>query len=149
MRSRSLRRLAGSLMLLALGLAAAPAWPERMMRLGAFEAHYSLVPTTLLKPDVAARYDISRGRDRALLNVTILDAQGQPVRVRVSGVVRDLLGQTRDIDFREVIDGEAVYHLAEIRHPDQEVLRFSIHVHIPDGGAHEIAFQQKMYWEGR
>ena len=140
-------RCLGVFLALSLCLAAGPAWPERMQRMGEFEAHYSLVPTTLLNADVATRYRISRGRDRALLNVTILDADARPVQARVSGVVRDLLGQVRDIDFQQVLDGEAVYYLAVIRHDDQEVLRFSIDVGIPGGGAHELAFQQKMYWQ--
>ena len=145
--SPTLRRLAWMLLLAA--VAAAPAWAERMQRLGKFQAHYSLVPTTLLNAGVASRYDISRGRDRALLNVTILDPASGPVRADVSGVVRDLLGQARDIAFRQVVEGEAIYYLAEIRHDDQEVLRFAIDVRTPDGAAHQVTFQQKMYWEGR
>jgi len=128
-------------------LATPPVWAERMMRFGNFEAHYSLVPTTLLKPVVASRYDIVRGRDRALLNVSVLEGGERAVRAHVTGVVRDLMGQVREITFREVVEGEAVYYLSEIRHDDQEVLRFSIALRTPDGRQHELAFQQKMYWE--
>lgn len=142
--SRSTRVLAAAVLA---GLLAMPAWAERMTRIGTFEAHYSLVPTTLLSPRVAAEYQIARGRDRALLNVTILNADGEPVQARVQGVVRDLLGQPDDIGFREVLEGEAVYYLAEIRYPDQEVLRFTIDVGTPDGGSHQFSFQQTMYWE--
>ena len=141
------RRLIGAAMLGA--LLALPAWAERMERLGPFEAHYSLFPTLMLSPDVAGNYGIARGRDRALLNVSILDGDGKPVRAEVSGVVRDLLGQPKPIGFREVLEGEAVYYLAEIRHADEEVLRFTIDVRTPDGVSRSFAFQQKMYWEER
>lgn len=130
-------------------LISAPASAERMQRIGPFEAHYSLVPTTMLSAEVAAGYRITRGRDRALLNVTILDESAMPVQAEVSGVVRDLLGQPSDVAFREVLEGDAVYYLAEIRHEDQEVLRFTIDVGTPDGGTHQVTFQQKMYWSDR
>lgn len=130
-------------------LLACSGWAERMQPMGSYEAHYSLVPTLLLKADVVARYGISRGRDRALLNVSVLDADGQPVRATVTGIVRDLLGQQRDLGFREVVEGEAVYYLAGVRHDDREVLRFAIRVTTPDGRVHPLEFQQKMYWEGR
>jgi hypothetical protein len=129
------------------GLLVVDASAERMTRIGSFEAHYSLVPTMLLSPAVAADYRIARGRDRALLNVTILNARSEAVQARVRGVVRDLLGIPADIGFREVLEGEAVYYLAEIRYPDQEVLRFTIDVDTPDGASHQFSFQQKMYWE--
>lgn len=140
----SLRWLAFTL--LALG-PTGPALAERMQSFGQHEAHYSLVPTTLLAAAVAADYGISRGRDRALLNVSILDAGGHPVQAQVSGTVKDLLGQQREIAFREIVEGEAVYYLAEIRHSDREVLRFAIDIETAGGETHQLTFQQKMYWE--
>lgn len=144
MRSRVLR-LIGAVLLGALLIL--PAWAERMQRLGRFEAHYSLIPTLMLSANVAGEYAIARGRDRALLNVSILDPDGKPVQATVTGVVRDLLGQPNPIAFREVLEGDAVYYLAEIRHANQEVLRFAIDVQTPDGASHRFAFQQTMYWE--
>lgn len=124
-----------------------PALAERMQTFGQHEAHYSLVPTTMLSPAVAADYGISRGGDRALLNVSILDAGGNPVQAQVSGTVKDLLGQQREIGFREIVEGQAVYYLAEVRHSDREVLRFAIHIKTAGGESHQLAFQQMMYWE--
>ncbi len=120
---------------------------ERMQRLGAYEVHYSLIPTLMLKPDIAAGYGISRGNDRALLNVSVIDPGNGPVQAGVDGVVRDLLGLTRTLDFQEVVEGEAVYYLATLRHDDQETLRFDIDIATPDGRRHRLEFQQKMYRE--
>jgi hypothetical protein len=141
------RRLAWAL-LLALGLGAV-AQAEQMQRIGSFEAHYSVVPTMFLKPDVAARYGITRGRDRALVNVAVLDRDDAPVRAAVSGRIRNLLEQDQPLEFREVTEGEAVYYLAEIRHGDRDVLRFAIDIETPDQTDHLVEFQQRMYWDGR
>jgi hypothetical protein len=129
--------------------AAATAAAERMQPIGDYRAHYSLVPTLFLKPEIAASYGIRRSRDRALLNVSILDADGAPVRASVSGTVRNLLEQQHALSLREVVEGSAVYYLAEVRHSDREVLRFAFDIVTPDGQRHRLTFQQQMYWEGR
>lgn len=133
-----------SIVLLAL-LPVTQAVAEQFKRLGGYEGHYSLVPTTFLTPEVAASYGITRARDRALLNVSIIQPGTGPVRAEVSGSVKDLLGSVRELQFEEVIEGDSVYYLATIRHGEEEVLRFAIDVRTPDGGRHQLGFQQKTY----
>lgn len=133
-----------SIVLLAL-LPTTHALAEQFKRLGGYEGHYSLVPTTFLTPEVAADYGITRARDRALLNVSIIQPGAGPVRAQVSGTVKDLLGSVRELAFEEVIEGDSVYYLATVRHGAEEVLRFAIDVRTPDGGRHRLAFQQKTY----
>lgn len=122
---------------------------ERMQEIGDHRAHYSLVPTLFLKADIAAGYGIRRARDRALLSISVLDADRTPVRAAVTGTMRNLLEQTQPLEIREVVEGSAVYYLAEVRHSDREVLRFAIDIVTPDGRSHRLSFQQQMYWEGR
>ncbi|MEQ8858306.1 MAG: DUF4426 domain-containing protein [Pseudomonadales bacterium] len=126
-----------------------PASAEQFRQLGAYQGHYSLVPTTFLSPEVAADYGITRGRDRALLNVSIIDPDAGPVRAEVTGTVRDLLGIVQPLEFEEILEGDAVYYLATVKHADQEVLRFAIDVRTPDGASHLLTFQQKTYWDDR
>lgn len=120
---------------------------EQKQDIGGYEAHYSVIATTFLRPEIAADYGITRARDRALLNVAIIDPASGPVKAEVSGAVKDLLSQTRALEFSEVEEGEAVYYLATLRHDDQETLRFTVTVRTPDGASHELRFQQKMYFE--
>ncbi len=61
---------------------------EQMQQLGQWDVHYILLPTTLLKPDVAASYGITRGRDRALLNVSVLNREQLPTAVAIDGHMR-------------------------------------------------------------
>lgn len=126
-------------------LAAGPLRAEQMQRLGAYQAHYSVVPTLFLKADIADHYDIRRGQDRALLNISVLGADGMPVQADLAGRVTNLLNQAQPLAFREVTEGNAVYYLAELKHTDQEVLRFAVTVQTPDGATHQLEFQQKMY----
>jgi len=119
---------------------------EQKQQVGAYEVHYIILPTTFLKPDIATRYNLTRGRDRALINVSIVDAQGRGHRGTVTGRSRNLLGQSQTLDFTEVTEQDAVYYLALLRHADEEHHRVELHVEVPDGEQATIELQQTMYW---
>ncbi|MGD8416655.1 MAG: DUF4426 domain-containing protein [Pseudomonadales bacterium] len=122
---------------------------EQMQRLGPFQAHYAVVQSTFFDETVARRYEIVRGRDRAVVNVSILDADGKPVSATVEGSVTNLLGQVTPMAFKEIREGEAVYYLAQIKHTDRETLRFKVAITTPDGIERQLDFQQQMFWDGR
>ena len=65
MKSITNRTAAGCLVMLAC-LTASVSHAQQMRRFGDYEIHYIVIPTTTLQPDIAARYDISRGKDKAL-----------------------------------------------------------------------------------
>ena len=138
-----------SILALVLANACLDANAEQKQQLGPWEAHYALVPTSFLKPDIAARYEITRGRDRAMLNISVLDEAGNAVAVDITGTVINLLSQRQPIEFREVREGPAIYYLAQVKHTDREVLRFEVDITPPDGSDRRLKFQQKMYWDGR
>ena len=122
---------------------------EQKQMLGPYEAHYVVVQSTFFSEEVAGKYGIVRGRDRALMNLSFLDESLTPVAVSLNGISKNLLSQEVDLEFREVREGDAIYYLAEVRHTDRETLRFRIQVTTPDGEVRELAFQQQMFWDGR
>ncbi|HEY5646036.1 MAG TPA: DUF4426 domain-containing protein [Pseudomonadales bacterium] len=134
---------------LAVCLLALPVPPraEQMQRLGPFEVHYVVVQSTFFSSEIASRYAIVRGRDRALLNISVLDETGSAVPVVIAGTVTNLLGQVAPLEFREVTEGPAVYYLAEIKHTDRETLRFAATITGHDGVPRELRFQQQMFWD--
>ncbi len=127
--------------------AALPAGAEQSQTFGDYEVHYIVVPTTFLKADIAANYNLTRSKNRALVNVSVLNADDEPVAAGVSGRSENLLGQGQVLEFKEIREGPAIYYLALLRHGDEEFHRVAIDVALPDGSSGEIRFQQKMYWE--
>ena len=125
---------------------ASPAQAEQKVVNGEYEIHYIVFPTTFLRPSIAAQYDLPRGKNRALVNVSVLEA-GKPVKANVAGSSRNLLEQRQSLEFREVDEGNAVYYLALISHADEENHRVEIQVDLPNGKVQDINFVQKMYWE--
>ncbi|MCR9261723.1 MAG: DUF4426 domain-containing protein [Pseudomonadaceae bacterium] len=124
-----------------------PAHAEQKEIFSDYEVHYILLPTTFLKADIADKYNLRRSKDRALVNVSVLDLQGTPVKAEVRGSSENLLGQRQNLTFDEVIEGEAIYYLALLRYADEEFQRVALNVVLPDGELAEIKFQQKMYWD--
>jgi len=120
---------------------------EQMQAFGDWEVHYSLFPTEFLNPQIASQYQVTRGRDRALLNISVLDVNDNPVRAEVAGTMTNLLSQQQSLAFREILEGVAVYYLAPVRHTDREVLRFRITIRPPGDGEKVLTFQQTMYWD--
>ncbi len=123
---------------------------EQYKRLGAWDVHYVLLPTTFLKPEIASSYGVRRAGDLALLNISVLSPDGgAPAPAAVEGSVTNLLGQRQRLSFREVREDAAIYYLATIRHTDREVLRFEVLITPPDEIQQTLRFQQQVYVEGR
>jgi Domain of unknown function (DUF4426) len=122
---------------------------EQVRRLGSWDVHYIVVRTSFLKPEIAERNGIVRGRDRAFLNISVLGPDGQPVTAEVSGTSRNLLEQVTTLEFREVREGNARYYLAQFQHTDRDTLRFAIDIVPPDGKRQRLTFQQQMYEDDR
>ena len=137
------------LLTLALLCCALPAVADQKQKLGAYDVHYIVVPTSFFNTDIATQYNIVRGKDRALMNISVLNEEGVPVQALIEGYMTNLLGQQQRLDFKEVTEGDAVYYLAPIKHTDRETLRFTVEIATPDDQTHQLKFQQQMYWDGR
>lgn len=116
---------------------------------GDYVVHFNALTTDFLSPAVASSYGITRSRNRALINVSVmkkaLGVGTEPQRARVTGRSANLRGQTRTLEFREVRDGPAIYYLAEIGVDDGETLDFTIDA-APEGGEPlSVRFRQQFF----
>ena len=118
-----------------------------------FTIHYNAINTSQLPPQVAQSYGIQRSSSRALLNITILDnASGEPVPVQASAIsasARNLTGQTRSIELREVNESdEAIYYIGQFRVNNMETFDFTVTANV-EGRAEplELKFRQQFYTE--
>ena len=138
--------------LLALLVVFAPvlaAQDAHLVEVGEYTVHYNALPTTLLTPEVARQYGITRSSGRALLNVSVIrDQDGLPTGIpaRISAAATNLNGQRQDLNVREVREAEAIYYLAEARFQDQETLTFDLEV-TPEGSDEVIRtrFSQQFF----
>jgi len=124
---------------------AAAATAEQFHAFGDVEVHYSVVNTQFLDRDITDHYGIERGRDRAIINVAVLDRDGKPLLATVSGATLNLLNQTEPLSFRTIDEPPSVYFIAPFRYTDGDVLRFRLEVEMPGRAPMRFEFQQPMY----
>ena len=83
-----------------------------------------------------------------LLGLSALPAHAVLIgKASISGQVRNLIGQSRTLEFRQVREGEAIYYLAQFDFDSREVLTFQLSVQTPGGVAHSLNFNQEMFPE--
>ncbi|MEZ8825554.1 DUF4426 domain-containing protein [Vibrio amylolyticus] len=114
------------------------------------EVHYSAFNSTFITKEIATSYNLKRNGYSAILNISVLDNSlaGKPaITAKVSGSARNLIGQTRQLTFREVKEADAIYYLAEFPISNEENLTFNIDIHAGNSGAGPLTFSQKFYVE--
>ena len=125
-------------------LLALPAVAERKQTFGELDVHYSVFNSSFLQPDVAAAAGLTRSKTVGVLNIAALkDGKGQAAKV--SGTLKNLLGQTSELKFKQVLESGAVYYLAEFPLRQREMLTFSIQVQIGDAASQTITFNQEVF----
>ena len=136
-----MRRFVSLLFCLLLSL---PAFAERKETFGELAVHYSVFNSSFLQPDIAAAVGLNRSKTIGVLNISALkDGQGQPAKV--SGSVKNLLGQSSSLQFKQVLESGAVYYLAEFPLRQREVLTFTIQVQVGDGAPNTLTFNQEVF----
>lgn len=131
-------------------LLALPASAENAQDFGDYVVHFNALTTDNLPPTVTREYGITRSKNRAMLNVTVLKkvlgTTGQPVSAKVGATVSNLTGQQRDIELREIREGSAIYYIGEFGVNHEENLDFSV-VALPEGHDRplRVQFQQRFF----
>ncbi len=148
-----LRRSPGACLALAafwLTIAASVSQAQLSERFGPYELHYSVVNTTFLEPAVAAEYGITRGRRRAIINLSLREHLDDGTTVArtmdLKGSSRDLTAQSIDFDFMEVREGPAIYYIGEFKFINREYRFFDVNF-AADGSDErfDFSFKHQMY----
>lgn len=126
---------------------------EQKQVFGDYEVHYIGLNSTFLTPEVAKAYDITRSGSLGYLSVSILKkaAKGElakPVSGRVEGQLRNLIGQAKTLQFKQVKESNAVYYITTFRFDDEDMYNLNLKV-TPDGQTRtfDVKFSQRFYQE--
>ncbi|MEM1173788.1 MAG: DUF4426 domain-containing protein [Pseudomonadota bacterium] len=109
--------------------------------------HFSAISTDGLPREVAQAYDIVRSKNRAMLNLSIVTADGgMPVPASIDVKTVNLTGQAKTITMRQIDEQDAIYYIGVLPVANRETLIFEIGVR-PDGDTrtHQVRFQRQFY----
>ena len=134
-------------------MASSPSVAQQAQEFGDYVVHYNALSSSLITPEVAKAYGIRRSDSRALINISVLKPAGEQTATAVKAAVtttgRNLTGQTRKIEMREIDDGDgAIYYIGELSVRNMETFDFTVVV-IPEGQSKplNIKFRQQFYTE--
>jgi predicted Zn-dependent protease len=113
--------------------------------LGNWQVHYIAFPSTFLQPSIAKNYNIERSNYNAVINISVLDKTSKKAqKVSLSGVAKNLVGQSKKLKFKEIVDGESVYYIATLTYSNEETFRFYLDVR-SGNKSERLFFHQKFY----
>lgn len=141
-------------LILSLAMIAVPAYADRgemKQVFGDYEVHYIGLNSSFLTPDVAEAYGIPRSRSLGFLNISILkktDQEGvlESLTGSVTGTMKNLIGQKKALEFREVVERDAVYYISTFRFDQEDVYKIELAVQ-PKGETRtfDVKFDQRFY----
>ena len=127
----SLKNLSQLFALLAL-LCSSTLLAENSTSNGGYTIHHNALSTEMLLPDVAKAYGIKRSKQRALLNIAVIKDQagtaGTPVTAEITVKATNLIGQLKEIELREVREGDAIYYISDFPVANRERVNFILTV---------------------
>ena len=143
-----MKKLMRTLILLA-ALTTLTAQAQQAMDFDDYSIHYNALNSSLITPEVAKAYGIRRSDSRALINISVLKKGGDATRAQVTATGRNLTGQTRKVEMREVNEGDgAIYYIGELSVRNMETFDFTVLV-TPEGNdkPYTVEFRQQFYTE--
>jgi hypothetical protein len=143
-----MKKLMKTLVLLA-ALTSLPAIAQQAMEFDDYTIHYNALSSSLITPEVAKAYGIRRSDSRALINISVLKNGDSAAKAHVTATGRNLTGQTRNVDMREISEGDgAIYYIGELSVRNMETFDFTVLV-TPEGNdkPYTVKFRQQFYTE--
>ena len=120
---------------------------ENQQNFGEYTVHYSVFNSTFILPDVAKANGIKRSKYESLLNISVTrnDEHGG-VPVNISGSVKNLLQQAKQLEFKTIQEKNTVYYIAPVRVSGKEVLHFDLSV-LPENvrAPYKVKFTKTLY----
>ena len=115
-----------------------------------YEVHYIALASTFLDEEVAKQYKLVRSRSLGLVNISIIRVDKDGKRKAVGGAVQaemiNEIRQSQYLSFQQIVEGDAIYYLAQLQYREGELLTFDVTVY-PEGGtqALKLRFVQNFY----
>ena len=126
-----------------------PRYAEQAIYSPDYDIHYNAFNTMMVPPEVAQSYGFTRARNRALLNISVLDSSTKKaLPAVVTGTRTNIIGQLLPLEFVQIKEQNAIYYIAQLRFTEEEMWRFELQIQ-PDLNADAIPlkFSQTFYLE--
>lgn len=124
----------------------APLSEQPYREFGDYKVYFTVFNSAFINPEIASANNLIRAKDRVYINVSLVKNNSLGIPATITGTARNLLQQSKTLEFIEIAEGNATYYLAPLFHINEEVIHFTIDV-TPEGEtqAHTVSFSKKLY----
>ena len=120
---------------------------------GQYVVHINGLTTDQLPQEVARGYSISRSKNRAMINISVLQEQDNhqiPITATINIATKNLSNQLKNVSLREIKEDNptSVYYIGELAVSHEEMLIFDLDIR-PTGSEEllQVRYRQKFYTE--
>ncbi|CAA0082086.1 Uncharacterised protein [BD1-7 clade bacterium] len=118
---------------------------------GDYTVHYSTFNTSFLTPDVAKSVGVVRSKRKGMMTIAVLkkntEGKESNASASVTGSAYDLI-VTKNLDFKQVREQNAVYYLATFDIENKIDVYFTVNVQPdPNQDPFVINFKKRLYWD--
>ena len=117
-------------------LTSSAVFAENSTKVDGYTIHHNIITTDFLSDDVARSYGITRSKNRALLNVSVIkdkeSSTGTPVSANIQANMTNIYGQQSSLNLREIREEKAIYYIGTFLVRNGESLNFHLDVK-PEG----------------
>lgn len=125
---------------------------DSMKQFGEYQVHYNVFNSSFLTPEIANEYGLKRAKNRALMNVSVLkrqeDGTYRGITAQVKGVHNDLVLQ-EPLKFKEIIEENAVYYIADFKIRHRIDVYFNVEVQVEGEKPFTVQWQKRLYHDDK
>ena len=116
--------------------------------LGEYTVYYNVFNSLFIQPKIANIHKLPRAKNRSLINISVKKtSEDGTIPVTISGYARNLMQQQTKLNFREIIEKDAVYYIADLRSINREIFHFDIEFQAKGGSKQQLKFTRKLFIE--
>ncbi len=123
-------------------------YAEKSKDYGDYIVHYNAFTTDVLHAETAKQYNIRRGKNRGMINISIQkkNKNHTAVTADVSGTASNLTGQLKSLDIKEIKEGDAIYYVSDFSVANRETLDFSVDIKVSGKDKPlKVSFRQQFF----
>jgi len=127
---------------------------EKVIKAEGYKIHYNAFNSSMLTPEIAKQYEIQRSKSLGILNISVLKDLGdssdsiEAVTAFIEGHAKNSISQMKELNFKKVTEGHAIYYIATFNFAENESLTFNFYV-VPKGEttSTKVSFKQQFFVE--
>jgi len=98
-----------------------------------YEVHYIAFVSEFLDPEVAKQYKLVRSKALGVVNISVIKVDAEGKRKAVGAMVETKMSndiqQQQFLSFQQVVEGTAIYYIAQHQFRESELLTFDVTVY--------------------